>query len=33
MNEDEKMLTNDFNSSIGLGKPSFFQKNKKLLIV
>ena len=32
MEDDENVVMNEFNSSIGLIKPSFFEKNKKLLI-
>ena len=32
MNEEENVVMNDFSSSVGLEKPSFFEKNKKLII-
>ena len=32
MNEEENVVINDFNSSVGLEKPSFFEKNKIFII-
>ena len=32
MNEDENILMNEFNSSLGLQKQSFLEKNKRVII-